>query len=127
MYLKHYGLKLKPFEISPDPKFLWLGSQHKETLASLKHGILENKGLMLLTGDPGTGKTLLLNALSNRLRNDITFAQVFDPSLEELDFFNMTANAFEVGKKVGTIGVSPFQLTISSKIRTTKIKSRTYH
>ena len=123
MYLKHYGLKLKPFEISPDPKFLWLGSQHKETLASLEHGILEKKGLMLLTGDPGTGKTLLLNALSNRLRNDNTFAQVFDPSLEELDFFNMTANTFEVCKKVGTIGVSKFQLNHSFKNSDNKDKN----
>lgn len=123
MYLKHYGLKLKPFEISPDPKFLWLGSQHQETLASLERGILGNKGLMLLTGDPGTGKTLLLNALSNRLRNDITFAQVFDPSLEELDFFNMTANTFEVGKKVGTIGVSRFQFNHSLKNSDNKDKN----
>ena len=44
MYLKHYQLKLKPFEIGPDPKFLWLGEKHKEAFAVLKYGILENKG-----------------------------------------------------------------------------------
>jgi len=55
MYLEYYKLTRKPFEISPDPKFLWLGSKHKETLASLEHGIAENKALMLLTGDPGAG------------------------------------------------------------------------
>ena len=55
--LAHYGLKQKPFDISPDPEFLWLGEKHTEGLAILKYGILENKGFLLITGDVGTGKT----------------------------------------------------------------------
>ncbi|MDH3723716.1 MAG: type II secretory pathway protein, partial [Desulfobacteraceae bacterium] len=61
MYLDHYNLNLKPFEMSPDPRFLWLGEKHKEALAALEYGILESKGFLLLTGDAGTGKTLLIN------------------------------------------------------------------
>ena len=64
MYLDFYNLQLKPFQISTDPRFLWLGEKHKEALAVLKYGILDNKGFLLLTGDVGTGKTTLLNALS---------------------------------------------------------------
>ena len=59
MYLKHYNLTMKPFEISPDPKFLWLGEKHKEALAAMKYGILDNKGFISLTGDVGTGKTVV--------------------------------------------------------------------
>ena len=49
MYLTHYNLRKKPFSISPDPSFLWLGNKHKEALAVLKYGILENKGFDCLS------------------------------------------------------------------------------
>jgi general secretion pathway protein A len=54
MYETHYNLKAKPFQITTDPKFLWLGEKHSEALATLKYGILENKGFLLLTGEPRT-------------------------------------------------------------------------
>ena len=120
MYLNYYHLTCKPFEISPDPKFLWLGSKYMKTLASLSQGITENKALMILTGDSGTGKTMLINALSNRLSNDINFVQIFDPSMEELDFLNMTVNALEVAKKFDTKGDSLFQLNHSLNNTTNK-------
>ena len=91
MYLKYFNLKTKPFEISPDPRFLWLGEKHKEGLASLKYGILTGKGFMSLTGDVGTGKTTLLNALAKSFDDNFIFARIPDPSLEELDFFNFAA------------------------------------
>jgi type II secretory pathway predicted ATPase ExeA len=98
MYLKHYQLKLKPFEIGPDPKFLWLGEKHKEAFAVLKYGILENKGFIVLIGDPGTGKSTLLNATAETLGANIRFAKIADPSMNELEFFNFAAHAFEMGK-----------------------------
>jgi type II secretory pathway predicted ATPase ExeA len=104
MYLKHYNLTLKPFEISPDPKFLWLGEKHEEALAAMKYGILNNKGFISLTGDVGTGKTTLVNALANSLGDNIIFAQVSDPSLGQLDFLNLTADAFKMNKKFSTKG-----------------------
>jgi general secretion pathway protein A len=104
MYLDYYSLKLKPFEISPDPKFLWLGEKHNEAFATLEYGISENKGFVSLTGEAGTGKTTIVNALANSLGDNIIFAQISDPSLEELDFFNMTANVFEMNKKFRTKG-----------------------
>ena len=99
MYLKFFNLTAKPFEISPDPKFLWLGEKHKEGLASLKYGILRSKGFMALTGDVGTGKTTLLNALVRSFDDNFVFARIPDPYLEELDFFNFTASAFEMGRR----------------------------
>ena len=104
MYLKHYNLTLKPFEISPDPKFLWLGEKHKEALAALRYGILDNKGFISLTGDAGTGKTTLVNALANSLGDNVIFAHIANPVSEQLDFVNLTADAFKMDQKFSTKG-----------------------
>ena len=67
MYLSFYDLIRKPFEITVDPDFLWLGEMHKEALATLEYGIREDKGFLLLTGDVGTGKTVLINRLARNI------------------------------------------------------------
>jgi general secretion pathway protein A len=94
MYLHHYKLHDMPFQISPDPRFLWLGEQHKEALAVLKYGVLNNQGFLLLTGDVGTGKTTLINTLVNSLGPDTLFINVVDPRLDKLDFFKLVARSF---------------------------------
>ncbi|MGD2012677.1 MAG: AAA family ATPase [Desulfobacterales bacterium] len=104
MYLKHYNLTLKPFEIHPDQKFLWLGKKHKKALIAMKNGILEKKGFISLTGDLGTGKTTLVNALADMLGDIIFFAQVSDPTSEQPDFLNLSANASKIKKNLGTKG-----------------------
>jgi general secretion pathway protein A len=99
MYLDHYKLQLKPFQISTDPKFLYLGEKHQEALAVLKYGIQDNKGFLLLTGDVGTGKTTLINALVDSLAANVLVAMVPDPGLEELDFFNFVADSFGIDQR----------------------------
>jgi general secretion pathway protein A len=98
MYLSYYNLTAKPFQISADPKFLWLGEKHKEALATLRYGVWDNKGFLLLTGDVGTGKTTLINALVNNIGGKVIVATVPDPGLEKMDFFNYIANAFKIKK-----------------------------
>ncbi len=98
MYCKYYQLKEKPFQITTDPKFLWLGEKHKEALSILKYGILDNKWFLLLTGDVGTGKTTLINALLRSLDERVIVAAVPDPGLEELDLFNFIADAFHMDR-----------------------------
>ena len=98
MYLSHYNLKEKPFQISTDPKFIWLGENHQEALAVLEYGVIENKGFLLITGDVGTGKTTLINALLMRMGTDVIVANITNPILEELDFFNIVANEFNINK-----------------------------
>ncbi len=96
MYTSFYQLTEKPFQISSDPRFLWLGEKHKEALATLKYGILDNKGFLLLTGDVGTGKTTLIHSLIESLSKDVIFASVPDPSLDKLDFLNYIAGEFGI-------------------------------
>ena len=97
MYLTHYGFKKRPFGISPDPSFLWLGEKHSEGLAALRYGILKNKGFLLLTGDIGTGKTVLLNRLIRQINLKVNVATIPDPNMEPIDFCNILADEFKLG------------------------------
>jgi type II secretory pathway predicted ATPase ExeA len=96
MYLSYYNLKAKPFQMSTDPAFFWLGEKHREALDILKYAILENKGVLALTGDVGTGKTTLINALLESLAEDTVTATIYDPRLDVLEFFNAVAAAFRI-------------------------------
>lgn len=94
MYRSHYNIRERPFEISTDTRFLWMGEKHKEALAMLKYGVLARKGFLLLTGDVGTGKTTLVNALMESLNENTLVANITDPLLEPIDFFNFIAASF---------------------------------
>jgi general secretion pathway protein A len=99
MYLNHYDLTNKPFSISPDPNFLWPGEKHAEALARLQYGILENKGFVLLTGEIGTGKTLLINSLVKSINEEVIVATIPDPRLELIDFYNILSNKFKMDRR----------------------------
>jgi len=102
MYLSHYKLRHMPFQISPDPRFLWLGEKHKEALAVLKYGVLNNQGFLLLTGDVGTGKTTMINTLVKSLDPETLFVNVADPRLDKLDFFKLVAHSFGLETQLRT-------------------------
>lgn len=87
MYTTHFGLKRKPFELTPDTNFLFLGEAHKEALGVLKHGVVSDKGFLLFTGGVGTGKTTLINVLSKTLENPGYLCVISNPTLEIDDFF----------------------------------------
>ena len=104
MYLTHYNLRIMPFETSPDPRFIWLSEKHEEALASLKYGIQENKGFVLLTGDIGTGKTTLINCFINEKDTDAIIASIPDPDLDVLDFFLLVSKGFNINMDFKTKG-----------------------
>jgi general secretion pathway protein A len=81
MYLKFFGLAEKPFELTPNPKFLFQTPGHREALAQLIYGVQEQKGFMLMTGEVGTGKTTLLRTLVNRLNGQSECAFIMNSTL----------------------------------------------
>ena len=81
MYLDFYGLREKPFNTTPDPRFLHLTAGHQEALAQLGYGIREQKGFIVLTGEAGTGKTTLLRAVLEQLGDSTATAYVFNSTL----------------------------------------------
>jgi len=104
MYLDHYSLTHRPFSISPDPRFLWLGEKHAEALSTLKYGILDNKGFLLITGEIGTGKTTLIKSLVKQLDAEVALAIIPDPRLPLIDFFNILANEFGMDRRFKSKG-----------------------
>ncbi len=88
MYRKFYGLKEKPFEITPDPKFLYLSENHKEALALLTYAVRERRGFTVVTGEVGTGKTTLVQSLLSKLDGNTRTAYLFNPMMGSTDFLH---------------------------------------
>ena len=86
MYTTFFGFTEKPFNVTPDPRFLYLSPEHRETLATLIYGIQERRGFIAVVGEVGTGKTTLLNTLLGRLDERTKVAYVFnsDVTAEQL-------------------------------------------
>ena len=83
MYLEFYGLKEKPFSLTPDPQFLYLSESHRTAIDSLLYGIREREGFMVVTGDIGTGKTTICRSLIDQLDKNVKTAVIFNSFLSE--------------------------------------------
>ena len=99
MYLPHYKLKIPPFSISPDPNFLWLSLKHREAYSVLKYGILEDKGFLVLTGEIGTGKTLLINKLIGDCPVPTIIVTIPDPGMKPMELYRFLAAESGMEKK----------------------------
>jgi len=86
MYTQFYGFSKKPFNVTPDPKFLYLTPDHREALASMVYGINERKGFISITGEVGTGKTTLIYAMLEHLNDKVKTVFIFHTNItfEEL-------------------------------------------
>ena len=102
MYHTFYGLICPPFEMTPDPSFLYLGETHREGLATLVYGVRSRKGFVMLTGEVGTGKTTLLHALLAQLDAKTDSAFIFNPRLDPLDFFQLFFDDLGIEKTCAT-------------------------
>jgi len=90
MYNAFFGFTQSPFNMSPDPSFLFRSPQHEEALANLIYGVQSRKGFIVLTGEVGTGKTTMLECLRDFLAsNQIAFASLFNSRLTVEQFFEM--------------------------------------
>jgi general secretion pathway protein A len=96
MYCPFFGLQEKPFSITPDPRFLFLSSSHQEALGHLLYGIEERKGFITVTGEVGTGKTLLCRALLDRLGDHVQTALIFNSFLLEIELLRSINEDFGI-------------------------------
>lgn len=110
MYKRFFNLQRNPFEITPDPRFLFSTKQHNEALASLYYGVKRRKGFVVLTGEVGTGKTMLVRCLLQILRQaNIAYAYLFNPRLTAIEFLQYIAGDLQLA----TSGKSKSDLLLS--------------
>jgi general secretion pathway protein A len=107
MYKRFYNLQRNPFEITPDPLFLFSTKKHNEALAALYYGVRRRKGFVVMTGEVGTGKTMLVRCLLQVLnQTDVSYAYVFNPRLSAMEFLQYIAGDFRLptsGKSKSTL------------------------
>jgi general secretion pathway protein A len=90
MYTSFFGLQKLPFNLTPDPEFLYLTPKHREALTGLQYAVLSRKGFVVLTGDAGTGKTTLLAAVINQLpAGKVLSSIVLNPTLTPSEFIEL--------------------------------------
>jgi general secretion pathway protein A len=96
MYKEFFGLDELPFTLTPDPRFLVFTPSYNEVLASLYYGLENSKGLIVLTGEVGTGKTTALRWILRRLDSSVLAAYVFNPRLSIEDFYHHVTSLLDV-------------------------------
>lgn len=99
MYTSFYGLSEPPFNLTSDPKYVYLSPSHREALASLLYGVIERKGLILLLGEVGTGKTTLLRTFLERLNGEAHTAFVFNTQVDLNGLLTLILDDLEIEVK----------------------------
>ncbi|GMW01062.1 MAG: hypothetical protein AMXMBFR84_21990 [Candidatus Hydrogenedentota bacterium] len=103
MYEAFYGLKEKPFNLTPDPKFVYLSEKHKEAFAHLLYGIKNRSGFVMVTGEIGTGKTTICRTLVSQLDDATEVAFIFNPCLSPDELLRKINEDFGIKTKAETI------------------------
>lgn len=96
VYISYFGLKEAPFNITPDPSFLFESASHQEGLAQLQYGIEARRGFIVLTGEVGTGKTTLLQTLLRQIGQDTKTALIFSAIMSPLDLLRYVCEEFKL-------------------------------
>jgi len=93
-YLDYYGFREKPFDLLPNPDFLYLPRRHKEILASILFGLEENKGFLKIIADPGMGKTTVCRSLLRGLKSHYRFAYISHPVMDDVEMLQSISMQF---------------------------------
>ncbi len=96
MYAAHFGLKENPFNLSPEPGYLYRSEQHRDALNYLIYGIAEKKGFMLISGDIGTGKTTICRVLLTALDGLVETALVFNTAVSDMELLETICREFGI-------------------------------
>jgi general secretion pathway protein A len=96
MYAAYFGLKENPFNLSPEPRYLFLSEQHRDALNCLIYGIKEKKGFVLISGDIGTGKTTICRSLLDSLDDSVETALIFNTAISDLDLLETVITEYGI-------------------------------
>lgn len=99
MYCQFYGFKERPFNVTADPGFLFLSRQHKEALSHLFYGVTQRKGVLVITGEIGTGKTTLCRSFLNQLTKNVKTAFILNPHFFEAQLLEAIIKDFGINVK----------------------------
>jgi general secretion pathway protein A len=99
MYLEFYGLKEMPFGLTPDPKYIFKTESHLEVLATVRYAVEHNKGLVVVTGEVGCGKTTTLRAAIQQFTDEVQCVYIFNPFLTAAEFYEQLSDEFDLGLK----------------------------
>jgi len=96
MYCQFYGLKERPFNVTSDPAFFFLSRQHKEALSHLLYGVTQRKGIIVITGEIGTGKTTLCRFFLNQLPKNVKTAFILNPYFSDIQLLEAIVRDFGI-------------------------------
>lgn len=96
MYLEHYGLSKLPFQLKPDPAFLYLGKAHARAKAYMDYTVWNRDGFVVITGEIGSGKTTLVQDLLSRLDERVVVAKIHQTQLDDLEFLQALLGSFGI-------------------------------
>jgi len=99
MYCSFYGLKERPFNVTSDPSFFFLSQRHKEALSHLYYGVTQRKGIMVVTGEIGTGKTTLCRFFLSSLKENIKTAFILNPHFSEIQLLEAILKDFGIASR----------------------------
>ena len=103
MYERHFGFSEKPFNLTPDSRYLFLSSKHQEAYANLEFGVAQGSGFLLLTGEVGTGKTTLIRHFLSQVGPDVRTAVILYPALSAGELFHAILQDLDVPFAGGTL------------------------
>jgi type II secretory pathway predicted ATPase ExeA len=103
LYQQHFGFSQAPFNITPDPSFLYISASHREGLAQLMYGINARRGFIVLSGEVGTGKTTLIQTLLNQLTEKTQTALIFSAITNPLDLLRYVCEEFKLVESLGSV------------------------
>jgi general secretion pathway protein A len=98
VYREFYGLKELPFALTPDPRYIYFTQSHREVMANLHYGIESGRGLVVVTGEVGTGKTTVLRWMMQRMDRNVLVAYIFNPRLTVPEFYQHVTTLLNVQK-----------------------------
>src|SRR5512139_724398 len=95
MYESYYGLRERPFDLTPNPRYLFLTAKHREALSNIEYGVIGRKGITLIIGEAGTGKTTLIRAALDAIRRpQVCAVYMSNPTLTRGEFYEFLAVGF---------------------------------